>query len=68
MITLTPEAHHKALLLTLDSAVEVEYWPTLDPSLTSGNREQILDAYRAVRDGLTERIRARFRSDATGHL
>ena len=28
--------------------------------MTSGNREQILDAYRVVRDGLFRRIKQRF--------
>jgi len=60
IITLAPEAHHKALELTRTNAVEVEYWPTMDPSATTGNREQVLSAYRAVRDQLFERIKARF--------
>jgi protein-tyrosine-phosphatase len=60
IITLSPEAHHKALALTHRIAAEVEYWPTPDPSLAEGNREQRLDAYRAVRDQLLDRIRARF--------
>ena len=60
IVTLAPEAHHKALELTRTMAVDVEYWPTLDPSAASGNREQILDAYRAVRDQLFERIKTRF--------
>src|SRR5271165_3728725 len=60
IITLAPEAHHKALELTRTMAADVEYWPTMDPSAVSGNREQILDAYRAVRDQLFERIRSRF--------
>ncbi|MGA7329384.1 MAG: arsenate reductase ArsC [Rhodomicrobium sp.] len=60
IITLAPEAHHKALELTRTNAVEVEYWPTLDPSATMGNREQVLSAYRAVRDQLFDRIKARF--------
>jgi protein-tyrosine-phosphatase len=60
IVTLTPEAHHKALELTRTMAVEVEYWPTMDPSAAAGNREQILSAYRAVRDQLFERIKARF--------
>ncbi|HET7852599.1 MAG TPA: low molecular weight phosphatase family protein, partial [Methyloceanibacter sp.] len=29
-------------------------------TMTSGNREQILSAYRAVRDGLFRRIKQRF--------
>ena len=60
IITLTPEAHHRALELTRVLAVDVEYWPTPDPTDGSGNREQRLDAYRAVRDGLLGRIKARF--------
>ena len=49
-----------ALALTHRIAAKVEYWPTADPTATEGNREQRLDAYRAVRDQLTARIKARF--------
>ena len=59
-MTLAPEAHHKALDLVRNYAVDVEYWPTLDPTLTSGNREQILAAYRVVREGLFAKIKRRF--------
>ena len=60
VISLSPEAHHRALELTRTMAIEAEYWPTLDPSATAGSREQILDSYRDVRDGLMKRIRIRF--------
>src|ERR1700738_3927347 len=60
IITLSPEAHHKALELTRTHAAEVEYWPTQDPAGTDGNREQKLAAYREVCDGLSLRIRKRF--------
>jgi protein-tyrosine-phosphatase len=60
IITLAPEAHHKALELTRTLAADVEYWPTPDPTLIEGSREQRLDAYREVRDGLLARIRERF--------
>ena len=60
IITLAPEAHHRALELTRDQSVEVEYWPTIDPTLAQGSRETILNAYRATRDGLATRIKARF--------
>ena len=60
IITLSPEAHHKALELTRTLAADVEYWPTRDPVGLEGTREQQLDAYRDVRDGLMERIRKRF--------
>jgi len=60
IVSLSPEAHHKALQLAEGYAIDVEYWPTADPTLTAGNREQILDAYRAVRDGLFRKIKQRF--------
>jgi len=60
IITLSPEAHHKALELTRTLAADVEYWPTHDPSAGDGNREQKLDAYREVCDTLSMRIRKRF--------
>lgn len=62
IISLSPEAHHKALELTRTLAAEVEYWPTMDPTLVQGSREQKLDAYRDVRDGLARRIKERLRS------
>jgi protein-tyrosine-phosphatase len=61
IVTLAPEAHHAALELTRTLAADVEYWPTPDPTLAQGSREQRLDAYRAVRDGLSERIRSSLR-------
>ena len=42
IITLSPEAHHKALELTRTLAADVEYWPTPDPTGLEGNREQKL--------------------------
>jgi protein-tyrosine-phosphatase len=60
IVTLSPEAHHKAMELTRTMAVEVEYWPTSDPTAVEGSRDQRLDAYRAVRDELERRIAARF--------
>lgn len=62
VITLSPDAHHRALELTRTNAIEVEYWPTPDPTLESGNREQRMEAYRRVRDELEMRIRRRFRA------
>ena len=62
IVTLSPEAHHQALELTRTMAVEVEYWPTFDATMMigHGSREQILQAYRDVRDGLFRRIKQRF--------
>ncbi|QOZ36999.1 low molecular weight phosphatase family protein [Bradyrhizobium sp. CCBAU 53421] len=68
IITLSPEAHHKALDLTRTLATDVEYWPTQDPTGTSGNREQKLAAYREVCDGLLLRIRRRFTKAGAANL
>jgi protein-tyrosine-phosphatase len=67
IITLAPEAHHRALELTRTSGVEVEYWPTTDATAIEGNREQRLDAFRNVRDQLLARIRERFAGPRTGN-
>ena len=60
-------AHHRALELTRTSAVDVEYWPTADPTDTEGSREQKLEAYRTVRDQLLNRIRERFAGRRPGN-
>jgi protein-tyrosine-phosphatase len=60
VITLSPEAQHKAMELTRTAATQVEYWPTLDPTAVEGSREQRLSAYRSVRDQLMERLKQRF--------
>lgn len=67
IVTLAPEAHHCALELTRTTGADVEYWPTADPSAVEGNREQRLEAYRAVRDQLLGRIRHRFIRQNTGN-
>jgi len=67
IVTLAPEAHHRALEITRASAIDVEYWPTPDPSVVEGNREQRLDVYRAVRDQLLAHIRERFAGKRPGN-
>src|SRR5262245_3659394 len=67
IVTLAPEAHHRALEATRTLAAEVEYWPTPDPTGGEGSREQRLDAYREVRELLTRRIRERFASPSSGN-
>ena len=67
IVTLSPEAHHRALELTRTSAVDIEYWPTADPSAVEGNRAQRLDAYRDVREQLLARIHERFARASAGN-
>ena len=66
IVSLAPEAHHWAVEMTRTMALEAEYWPTLDPSLTEGSREQKLEAYREVRDTLRRRLLSRFATLAAG--
>lgn len=66
VISLTPEAQHRAVELTRGRAAEIEYWPTFDPTLVSeGSREARLAAYREVRDALAARIAERFGASYT---
>ena len=57
IVTLSPEAHHKALEFTRTLACDVVYWPTQDPTAVEGTRERKLDAYREMRDLLSRRIK-----------
>ena len=59
IITLTPEAHHTALELTRSNALDVVYWPTMDPTVATGTRDNILEAYREVREHLKKLISER---------
>jgi protein-tyrosine-phosphatase len=65
VVSLTPEAQHRAVELARDRAVDIEYWPIFDPTLAEGSREQRLEAYRQVRDEIARRIEARFGRPST---
>ncbi|WP_029007035.1 low molecular weight phosphatase family protein [Azospirillum halopraeferens] len=60
IISLSPEAHHRAIEMTRTMACDVEFWNTFDPTLVDGSRDAMLAAYRQVRDGLSTRVLARF--------
>ena len=63
IISLSPEAQHRAVEMTRTMACEVEFWNTLDPAIVEGSREARLAAYRSVRDTLKKRIEQRFTLD-----
>ena len=65
VISLSPEAQHRAVELTRGRSTELEYWPTHDPTLATGSREAILETYREVRDTLARRIDERFAQAST---
>ena len=63
IISLSPEAQHKAVDLTRTMACDVEFWNTFDPTLVEGSRDTRLQVYREVRDQLKKRIEERFTLD-----
>jgi protein-tyrosine-phosphatase len=65
VISLTPEAQHRAVELARHHAVDMEYWPTHDPTLVTGSRDAVMEAYRETRDALAARIRERFGATVT---
>ncbi len=60
VISLSPEAQHRAVEMTRTMSCELEFWNTFDPTMVEGSRETVLEAYRGVRDRLTARIEQRF--------
>ncbi len=63
VISLSPEAQHRAVEMTRTTACDVEFWNTFDPTLVEGSRDARLDAYRQVRDTLMKRLKQRFGVD-----
>jgi protein-tyrosine-phosphatase len=63
IISLSPEAQHKAVEMTRTMACEVEFWNTFDPTLVEGSRQARLEAFRQVRDFLKRQIEKRFPLD-----
>ena len=61
VISMSPDAQHRAMEITRVMACEVEFWNTFDPSmLGTADRDQSLEAYRQVRDQLMQKIKRRF--------
>ncbi|MEM8752160.1 MAG: low molecular weight phosphatase family protein [Pseudomonadota bacterium] len=60
IVALSPAAQRRALEYTRHFAVEVEYWPTLDPTGLGETRAAKLEAYRQTRDQIAARIAERF--------
>jgi arsenate reductase len=60
IVALSPASQRRALDLTQDWHLDVEYWPILDPTGLGETRAAKIDAYRQARDQIIDRIRARF--------
>jgi protein-tyrosine-phosphatase len=64
VIALSPHAQHKAVDLVRYMHCDLRFWNTFDPTLTEGNRDVRLDAYRQVRNQLQQKILDLFPPDA----
>jgi len=60
IVALSPAAQRQAQEYTRYHAIDVEYWPTIDPTGLGETREAKLAAYRQTRDQILGRILARF--------
>ncbi len=65
VVSLTPQAQHRAVEMSRCRATVIEYWPIIDPTFTEGGRDMRVAAYRAARDELKARIIARFGRPST---
>ena len=68
VISLTPEAQHRAVEMTRSMACDVEFWPSLDPTVIEGSRAEVLAAYRSLRDSLWRRVQERFPAGPQGQV
>ncbi|TNE67582.1 MAG: low molecular weight phosphatase family protein [Alphaproteobacteria bacterium] len=63
IICLTQESFDHISRIVMNGKPPVEYWATPDPTDAEGNRSQVLDSYRLVRDHLEVRVADRFSFD-----
>ena len=60
IVALAPAAQLRAIEFSHSQAIKVAFWPTTDATAEYGSRERRLEAYRAVRDYLRDRILEKF--------
>lgn len=60
VLALSPASQRRALDLTQFYHLDVEYWPIMDATGITDNREERLALYRQVRDQIVERLKERF--------
>ena len=60
IVALSPASQRRALELTCVFHLEVEYWPTMDPTGLDETREAKLDAYRQSRDQIIQQLKGKW--------
>ena len=68
VISLSPEAQHRAVEMTRVMACDVVFWNTFDPTIVEASRDVRLAAYRQVRDQLMARIKTHFPGETMADL
>jgi len=68
VISLSPEAQHRAVEMTRVMACDVVFWNTFDPTIVEASRDTRLAAYRQVRDQLMARIKTHFPGETMADL
>ena len=67
IISFSPEAHDAALALTQNIDCETLYWPVDNLANLTGSREEMLRAYRHVRDDIRSKLRIYFGKEIAGN-
>ncbi|MBL4543606.1 MAG: low molecular weight phosphatase family protein [Rhodobacteraceae bacterium] len=60
VVALSPAAHGRVCAMAANHAFDVEFWPIDDPTRAGERRDERLAAFRAARDQIAARLRARF--------
>jgi protein-tyrosine-phosphatase len=60
IVALSPGAQRAALDLTRWYAIELEYWPIMDPTGIGETRDANLESFRRTRDQIVARLKVRF--------
>ena len=67
IISFSPEAHHAARALTHNIDCETFYWPVDNLANIMGSREEMLRAYRHVRDDIRGKLSIYFGKEILGN-
>jgi arsenate reductase len=66
IVALSPASQRQALEMTRLYALDVEYWPIIDPAGLGETREAKLASYRQARDQIRDRMLTRFGTPSEG--
>ena len=67
IISFSPEAHNAASVLTQNIDCETLYWPVDNLANLTGSREEMLRAYRHVRDNIRGKLSIYFGKEIAGN-